>query len=153
MIVLFTPIEVSWFAPSTHPMPEFISASLKNTHTSPTLLSGSRCSWSPTDSWTKSLDPAKIWRWSAATVSRPASTTRTTWEWWAHLSALWRSTATHCGWRRGHRGDEGEGWEVANGNTFRKWRRAETGDTTGKSGGTNQRKMAKQGGLVGNWQP
>lgn len=133
-----TPIEVSSFAPSTRPTSAFTSAWLRSTRTSPTLSSGSRCSWSQTDNWTRSPDPARTWQGSAATASSPASTTRTTLGPWAPPSALWRSTATRCGWKRGRRGAEGEAWEVANGNTFRKWRRAETGDTTEKSGGTNE---------------
>lgn len=141
-IVSCTPTEACWFAPSTHLTLAFISVWLKSTHTSPALLSGSRCSSSLTDNWTQGLELPRTSRGSAAMASNPASTTRTTWERWARHSTLWRSTATRCGWRRGRQGAEGVGWEVANGNTCRKWRRVETGGTTEKSGGTNQNKTA-----------
>lgn len=142
MIVSCTLNEACWFAPSTHLTLAFTSAWLKSTRTLPSLLSGSICSSSQTDNWMEGIGLLKTSQGSAATAWSPAITTRTTWERWARPSALWRSTATLCGWRRGHRGAEAEVWEVANGNTFRKWRRAEIGDTTEKNGGTNQNKTA-----------
>lgn len=131
--VSYTPVGVFWSAPYKPLMLVCTSAWLRSTPASPALSSGSRCSSSHTDSWKQSPGRARSLWWCYVTPGNPASATRTTWDWWAPLLSRWRSTVIPSGWRKDRQGHVGEGWESANGNTYRKWRRAETGDTIEKS--------------------